>query len=167
MNEFVVSLNKKKYSIKISEDGHAEINGRTVLVDLSQINNSAFLLKVDEKPYEIASNKLENGRYGFLLDGWYFDTMVRTKLQEHASELMRNKMRESHKAEFKAPMPGLVLKIIKQKGASVSIGDPLIILEAMKMENELRSTASGIITGVNVKEGDSVEKGVIIMTIEQ
>lgn len=167
MNEFVVSLNKRKYSVKLSEDGEAEINGRKVKVDLSQINNSAFLLKVNERPYEIASNKLENGRFGFLVEGCYFDTFIRTKLQETADELMKNKMRESHKAEYKAPMPGLVLKIKKQKGESVSIGEPLLILEAMKMENELRATSSGVITSVKVKEGDSVEKGALIMTIEQ
>jgi pyruvate carboxylase subunit B len=167
MNEFVVSLNKRKYSIKLSEDGEAEINGRKVNVELSHINNSAFLLKVNDNPYEIAANKLENGRYGFLVEGCYFDTLVRTKLQETADELMKNKMRESHKAEFKAPMPGLVLKIKKQLGEQVNIGEPLVILEAMKMENELRATSSGTITSVKVKEGESVEKGALIMTIEQ
>ncbi len=166
MNEFVVSLNNNKYSIRILPDGIVEINGRKVKADLSQINNCAFLLKINEKPYEIVCNKLDNGNYGLLLEGWYFETTVRTRLQETAAELMNNKLKESHKSEFKAPMPGLVLKIKKNKGDSVKIGEPLIILEAMKMENELRSTAEGTITSINVSEGISVEKDSIILTIE-
>jgi acetyl/propionyl-CoA carboxylase alpha subunit len=167
MNEFVVSLNNNKHSVRILPDGIVEINGRKVKADLSQINNCAFLLMINEKPYEIVCNKLDNGNFGLLLEGWYFETTVRTRLQETVAELMNNKLMESHKSDFKAPMPGLVLKIKKNKGDKVKIGEPLIILEAMKMENELRSTAEGTITSINVTEGISVEKDSIILTIEK
>jgi acetyl/propionyl-CoA carboxylase alpha subunit len=166
MNEFVVSLNNNKHSVKILKDGAVEINGRKVEAELSKINNCAYLLKINEKPYEVVCNILDNGNYGLLLEGWYFESTVRTSLQETAAELMNNKLKESHKSEFKAPMPGLVLKIKKQKGDYVKIGEPLIILEAMKMENELRSTSEGTITSINVTEGNSVEKNSIILTIE-
>lgn len=166
MNEFVVTLNNKKIIIKVLSGDKIEINGRVVSAELSQINNCAFLLKIDEKPYEIACTKLDDGRFGLLLEGWYFDTTVRTKLQEQASELMRNKMKGKHKSDFKAPMPGLVLKVKKNAGDTVKIGEPLVILEAMKMENELRSFSDGMVKSVFVKEGDSVEKDAIIMTIE-
>lgn len=166
MNEFIVSINNKKYPVTIDAGSIIEINGRKIKAELSHINNCAFLLKLDEKPYEIVCYKLENGSYGLLLEGWYFETTVRTKLQETASELMNNKLKESRKSDFKAPMPGLVLKIKKQKGDYVKIGEPLIILEAMKMENELRSTSEGTITSINVAEGLSVEKDSIILTIE-
>lgn len=166
MNEFIVSIDDRKYPVIINEAGLIEIDGRKIKAELSQINNCAFLLKLDEKPYEIVCHKLDNGNYGFLLEGWYFETTVRTKLQETAAELMNNKMKESHKSVFKSPMPGLVLKIKKQKGDSVKIGEPLIILEAMKMENELRSPSEGTITSINVTEGLSVEKDAIILTIE-
>lgn len=166
MNEFVVSLNNTKHSVKILKEGIVEINGRKVEAELSKINNYAYLLKINEKPYEVVCNLLDNGNYGLLLEGWYFESTVRTRLQEIAAELMSNKLKESHKSEFKAPMPGLVLKIKKQKGDYVKIGEPLIILEAMKMENELRSTSQGTITSINVAEGNSVEKNSIILTIE-
>lgn len=167
MNEYIVSINNRKYSVNINNDGVVELNGKKIKVELSQINNSALILKLDDNPFEIVFNKLDNGSYELLLEGWYFKASVKTKLQEIASELMKNKLQESHKVDFKAPMPGLVLKIKKQKGDLVKIGEPLIILEAMKMENELRSTTEGTITSINVTEGMSVEKDAIILTIEK
>jgi len=63
-------------------------------------------------------------------------------------------------------MPGLILKILKQPGEEVKIGEPLLILEAMKMENEIRSTTGGVVKEMLVKEGSSVEKSTVIVIIE-
>lgn len=67
---------------------------------------------------------------------------------------------------IKAPMPGLILKIKKKAGEHVEIGEPLIVLEAMKMENEIRSPSTGTITEINYTEGSSVEKDAVILKIE-
>ena len=63
-------------------------------------------------------------------------------------------------------MPGLLLKIKKKEGEHVEIGEPIIVLEAMKMENEIRSPSSGTVTEINFTEGSSVEKDAIILKIE-
>jgi len=166
MNEFIVTINEKRHSIKLFDNGKVEINGKIISTELSQINSHSYLLKYGNKVFETTSNKIENNRFGFLIDGWYFDTIVRTHLQETANELMQKKEKYAHKVEIKSPMPGLILKIIKHQGDKVRIGEPLIILEAMKMENELRSTTDGIVKEVLVKEGESVEKNVLIIIIE-
>ena len=67
---------------------------------------------------------------------------------------------------MKAPMPGMVLKIKKQVGDNVVRGESVLILEAMKMENDLRAHTSGIIKSLNVKEGMAVEKGYMLFIIE-
>lgn len=63
-----------------------------------------------------------------------------------------------------APMPGTVLKIKAKSGASIKKGDPIIVLEAMKMENEIAATADGIVT-VCVAEGTKINSGDVIATI--
>jgi biotin carboxyl carrier protein len=63
-------------------------------------------------------------------------------------------------------MPGLLLKLKKNIGDKVKAGEPLLILEAMKMENEIRSPIEGIVKNIMYKEGQTVEKNSIILTFE-
>lgn len=166
MNEFIITINGKKHTVRLFENGKAEINGKIISVELSRVNDHSYLLKYGNKVFETTSNKIDINRFGFLIDGWYFDTVVRTQLQEKAYELMQKKEKHSNKIEIKAPMPGLILKILKQPGEEVKIGEPLLILEAMKMENEIRSTTGGVVKEMLVKEGSSVEKSTVIVIIE-
>ena len=65
--------------------------------------------------------------------------------------------------DIKAPMPGLILDIMVEVGQEVKKGDALMILEAMKMENVLKSTGEGTITSIEVEKGQSVEKNNILI----
>ena len=67
--------------------------------------------------------------------------------------------------KVEAPMPGTILDIKVQAGQSVKQGDVLVILEAMKMENEIMAPCDGKVTGVNVRKGDSVETAALLCTI--
>jgi biotin carboxyl carrier protein len=69
-------------------------------------------------------------------------------------------------SELKAPMPGLVLKIFAEDGAAVVKGDNLFILEAMKMENIIKSPADAVVKIIKIKPGDKVEKGQILLQFE-
>ncbi len=64
-----------------------------------------------------------------------------------------------------APIPGLVLRLLVKEGDNVNEGDPVLILEAMKMESEIASTATGIIKKISVKEGTSVQEGEILIEV--
>lgn len=67
--------------------------------------------------------------------------------------------------KIEAPMPGTILDIKVQVGQSVKKGDVLVILEAMKMENEIMASCDGKVTGINVRKGDSVETAALLCTI--
>lgn len=166
MSEFVVTINSNKYVVKFSPNGEVTVGEKNVPFEISKINGNAYLLIYGNRCFEITSNKTSSNSFGMLINGWYFDATVRTALQETVSELQRNKTKAKHHSDVKAPMPGLILKMKKSVGDSVNIGDPILILEAMKMENELRSPSSGTVKEVFYKEGQSVEKDVTIMTIE-
>lgn len=64
-------------------------------------------------------------------------------------------------------MPGKVVKVMKKEGDKVTVGETVLILEAMKMENEIKSGAEGIVKSVNVKEGQALEAGFLMVEIEQ
>ena len=69
-------------------------------------------------------------------------------------------------AEVRAPMPGLVVRVMVEEGKEVSEGDGLLVLEAMKMENELRAPAAGTVTALHIHEGASADKGAVLVEIE-
>ncbi len=65
----------------------------------------------------------------------------------------------------KAPMPGLVVRVEVSEGKAVEVGEGLVVVEAMKMENELRATYKGVVERIHVKAGDRVEKGAPLVTL--
>jgi pyruvate carboxylase subunit B len=62
-------------------------------------------------------------------------------------------------------MPGLVVRVLVAPGEAVSAGQGLVVMEAMKMENELRATTAGVVTGVVVTPGTAVDKGAVLVTL--
>ena len=68
-------------------------------------------------------------------------------------------------AQVKAPMPGAILDVRVQNGQKVKMGDVLVILEAMKMENEIQAPCDGTVAGINVRKGDNVETQALICSI--
>ncbi|KAF0153380.1 MAG: pycB [Ignavibacteria bacterium] len=166
MNEFVITVNNKKKTVRVNDDGTVNLDGKLQSASVTKISNHSYLLRFGNKIYEAAVNKSSNGEFRFLIDGWYFDTNVRTRLQETAYELLRNKQKTYHHTEVKAPMPGLLIKIKKTVGDFVELGEPILVLEAMKMENDLHSPSSGIIKEIHFQEGQTVEKGSVILIIE-
>ena len=166
MNEFIVTINNRKHLVKMLGDGKVQVGDREVTADVSKITDNAYVIRIGDSVFEITSNKLGIDRFGIIIDASYFDATVRTRLQETANELQKNKSKLKHHSDVRAPMPGLLLKLKKNVGDEVNLGESLFILEAMKMENELRSPASGIVKKIFYQEGQSVEKDSIILTIE-
>lgn len=166
MNDFVVTIGEKKRTITVLDDNTIEYNGTTYPINLSKINNHCYLLKIGNKVFDITTNKTGKEEYSFLVNGHYYETTVRTKLSEKAVEYLKNKKQKSHHDSITAPMPGLLLKLKKQVGDQVNQGDSVAVLEAMKMENDLRSPATGIIKEILVTEGSSVEKNQVLINIE-
>ncbi len=68
--------------------------------------------------------------------------------------------------DVKAPMPGLVISVLVEPGQSVQKGDPLLILEAMKMENIIKATGEGVVKTVHTQKGQAVEKGHVLLEFE-
>ena len=165
MSDYIVSIDEKKHSLKILSHTKVELNGNNHEVELSQLSKYTYLLKVDHNIYHITSEKLNSQNYSFTINGSSYYTTVRTNLEEKANEYLQNKAKESGTEIINSPMPGLIVKILKQVGDNVEVGDPIILLEAMKMENEIRASASGIIKSISTKENSSVEKGQALLEI--
>jgi glutaconyl-CoA/methylmalonyl-CoA decarboxylase subunit gamma len=166
MTELVAYVNKKVQKIEFSNDSIIRINSKNIQFNLVFLDNKTCLLKIGNKFFETTAQKLDDEKYLITVNGIIFEIEVHTALQERARKLLEAGNSSNHKLEVKAPMPGMILKVKKQVGEEVFSGESIIILEAMKMENELRSPVSGKLKEVFVKEGSPVEKGIKLFSIE-
>ncbi len=165
MNDFVVTSGSKKFDISLNAENIVLVSGKEHKVHLSKLSEYSYLLKVDNKVYHITSEKINSNEYSFLIDGFSVDVSVRSLLEEKAFEYLKNKAKDNHHATIKSPMPGLVIKIKKSVGDTVEMGESLIILEAMKMENDIKATSSGVIKEIPIQENSAVEKNETLIVI--
>ncbi len=166
MSDFVVTIDKKKFSVNTNNFHKIKINGSEYDSQITQLSRHTYKVKLNNKIFHITTNKLSNNELSFLVDGHYFESFVRTKLEDEAAKILSNKAVTQGEYNIKSPMPGLVLKIYKTSGAQVIEGEPILLLEAMKMENVIKSPATGIIKEIPIKEGKSVEKNQILIIIQ-
>ncbi|MHB8580924.1 MAG: biotin/lipoyl-containing protein [Ignavibacteriaceae bacterium] len=166
MNEILVTLSDKKKVVQIISDSKVILDGKVNEYDLFPLDSKTFLLKFNEKVYKVSSGKIDNDKFEIMIDGITYEALARTGLEETANSIIQQRTLSKHITEVKSPMPGMILKINKISGEKISLGETVIILEAMKMENDLRSPASGIIKDIFVQSGNKVEKGTMLFSIE-
>lgn len=166
MNEFLISLNGTRIKLNIGRDGIVNVDGCDYQYELIQLNSSDYLLKLGDKIYEIHNSKINNENSHITVNGKLHELTIRTALQERAAKLIEQSTIKSLRTDIRAPMPGMILKIKKSLSEKVNSGEPLLILEAMKMENELKSPVAGIIKNIYITEGSPVEKGTLLFSIE-
>jgi pyruvate carboxylase subunit B len=106
------------------------------------------------------------GEYILWLDGFRFSVEALDERTRAIRELSGTTAGPSGPAPLKAPMPGLIVRVNVQAGDQVQAGQGLVVMEAMKMENELRATAAGRVKNVVVSPGTAVEKGALLIELE-
>jgi len=161
---------------------HAELGDNTHEIEIKREDGKVFA-RVDDREYELEVSEPEPGVYLFKHDGKIIEasvstgdpTQVRIGPNELEVKLIDPKrLRGSGKghehgdglAEIKTAMPGKVVAILQAVGASVEKGDGVLVVEAMKMQNELKSPKDGVIKEIRVTEGAAVSAGDILATIE-
>lgn len=141
------------------------LNGKDIAVDLLQNSETSFHILKDNRSYnvEIVSQNEEEKSFQIKVNGTIYSVSVKDKYDELLHQLGLDKAMSSKVSNVKAPMPGLVLNILVEEGAEVKKGDALIVLEAMKMENILKSPADGKVKKISVKKGVAVEKNQVLI----
>lgn len=167
MNEFIVTIDEEKFIINTSDTKSVKIGDKEYMLDISHLSDHTYSLKLDNQIFHITSTKLESNKYSFLIDGHYFESYVRTKLEEETENILKTNLSSDDEIKIKSPMPGMILRVNKKVGENVIKGESLILLEAMKMENELKASEDGVLSQVFVETGKSVEKNQILLIIKK
>lgn len=161
-------INDKSIQVEYS-DGQVVLDNDTQLLNILRLNNGKNLhLLYNNHSYfiEVLGFNKETKTYTLGFDGKSFEVGIKDRFDQLLHSMGLDSLKSSKVNEVKAPMPGLVLSIKSTIGQSVKKGDPILILEAMKMENVIKSPTDGIIKTINIAEKQAVDKNQILITFE-
>ncbi len=160
MTIYRVMVGKSEYKVEVS-DRQVRVNGEPTQADLTPLNGGGlYLLRRGNCKRELHVLPQGKSMYGVLASGRYVIAQVQKELGLNHNRL------DSHQAgDLVAPMPGLVVSIAAQAGQTVKAGQPLLVLESMKMQMDIRAPISGRVEKVMVHPGDQVEKGALLIKL--
>ncbi|MBL4745285.1 MAG: acetyl-CoA carboxylase biotin carboxyl carrier protein subunit [Flavobacteriaceae bacterium] len=160
---------KKDFHITVNEQFEFDFNEDDlgVLDILPLKNNHLHVLHQNvSKVFSIVKSDFQSKYYEINIGSVYYHITLEDTLAIHIKKLGFSLKKEVFSKELKAPMPGIILDITVKEGTLIKKGDPMVILEAMKMENTLNAPADGIIKSIYFSKGESVEKGTILIDME-
>lgn len=179
MPKYFLELDDHELSFEISHTGalthvrtHVdESRSRDVLVDFVPVQANAetgeglYSLLADGKSYQLYVEKHEE-HYRVVVWRHRFEIKVHTEREWRLMQVAPKQVTHSGTTIVTAPMPGLVKAVLVEVGAEVNAGTRLVVLEAMKMENEITAVRAGTVTRVHVETGTVVEAGKPLVTLE-
>ena len=167
---FTVTVDEREYKIEFENDNtnKGKINNNDFLLDVVSPQFGIYHLIKDNQSYniEVITSDFKKKEFSILINGEQYTVKVQDETDVLLHEMGFDTAFDTLESEIKAPMPGLVLNIIAKEGDNIKKGDPLVVLEAMKMENTLKSPRDGVIKTVKCTIKQVVEKGAILLEFE-
>ena len=165
--KYVVDIDGERVAVELSGDevrvGDEVLHAHLVDVEGTPVS----LLTIGDRVYRLVARRGDaRGRYTLSLDGRRFDVEALDERTRTIRDLSAASAAAAGPAPLVAPMPGLVVRVAVQVGDQVAAGQGLVVMEAMKMENELRSQSGGTVRAVHATPGTAVEKGAVLVELE-
>ncbi len=164
-----------KYIVQVgAERVEVVIDGADVLVEgvpvrahLADVPGSPVrLVTIDDDVHRVVARRgAERGAYALRMDGWRFDVDALDERSRAIRDLSAASAAAKGPAPLVAPMPGLIVRVTVQPGDVVIPGQGLVVMEAMKMENELKAASAGTVVRVLAVPGTAVEKGTLLVEL--
>ena len=166
--KYLVRVNGAEHEVVLGREGVTHAGGPVhVHLEGARAGTPVRLLTVGGKVHSVLARRhAERGRYTIWLDGYRYDVEALDERTRAIRALAGDKEKARGPAPLVAPMPGLVIRVSVKPGDQVASGQALVSIEAMKMENELRSQSAGTVKAVHATEGEAVEKGTILVELE-
>ena len=165
-----------KYFVKVGDDevevlvegDVVRVDGRAYQASVAALDGTPVsVLRLGDEVCRVVARPGETrGRYTLWLDGFRFETEALDERARAIRELTGAAAAAAGPAPIVAPMPGMIVRISAQVGDQVQPGQGLVVMEAMKMENELRATTAGTVRAILAQPGTAVEKGAVLLELE-
>ena len=163
--KYYTKVGDQEFVIEIGQDNQILVDGETFTVNFQQLPNSGVTsLLINNRSLEAVVEEQDDG-WQVLIRGEQYPVLVTDERMQRLSKARGSFAAPDGEVAVKSPMPGTIIDVPVSKGDLVSEGDKVVILESMKMENELRAPRDGLVTQVNVQPGTSVEKDQTLVVI--
>jgi biotin carboxyl carrier protein len=163
--KYITTVDNKDYLVEIIDEKHVSVNGKTYEVDFESVSGQpVYSLIVNGKSHESYVQQGDDN-WQVLLRGRLYPVTVEDEREKRLRAAAGSGVAESDEFHLKAPMPGLVVTIPVAEGQEVKKGQVLLILESMKMQNELKAPRDGTIGRVRVRAGESVEQRQTLLSV--
>jgi biotin carboxyl carrier protein len=161
---FKASIEKAAFDIVPQEVGFT-VNGNVVKWDKVEITPGYFHIIYNQRSYkaEVVKTDAATKTFHIKVNGNVYPVQLKDKFDLLLEKMGMNNSASSKAMIIKAPMPGLIIDLKVKAGDEVKTGDPLLILEAMKMENIIKAPGQGVVKNIKAKKGDSVEKNQVLI----
>ena len=164
------SINGQPVKLDITKDGErltATVDDRRYELALTLQDDGTYLITHHHKVYECFAGKdVGSGEAATIFIGnRSYDVTVTDPKRLGANSATGAGLARGQ-AVIRAPMPGRIVRVMVEAGATVAAGDGIIVVEAMKMQNELKAPKAGVVASINAETGATVSAGDVLMTIE-
>jgi biotin carboxyl carrier protein len=163
---YTAKVNDKEFHIEY-DDKHQTLDGKKYDADVLELKNGKFHVIRDNRSFEveIINVNREGKTVTIKVDNTIFAVSVKDKYDALLQEIGIDAADSKKVNDIKAPMPGMVLKVMVESGQKIQKGDAIVILEAMKMENILKAPSDGVIKKIHILKGDKVEKNQVLINL--
>jgi pyruvate carboxylase subunit B len=164
--KYIVDVAGRRLVVEV--DGtHVTVDGQRMAASLESIEGTPVrLLRVGDQVHRVlAKRDGARGNYTLDVDGWQFQAEAHDERTRAIRDLAAAARATSGPSPLVAPMPGLVVRVLVAAGDEVAAGQGLVVVEAMKMENELRAAVAARVTAVRAVAGTAVEKGAVLVEL--
>ena len=162
-----LSASNKAYEFKKPLEKQIKYQGKIVDIKLHEDPNGFSYIVWKNKKYLLDIIEKNQNRYTVMINGVWYSFTVETPISLKRRRYLEEKGETSSSVSIEAPMPGKIIDILVEEGSEVKEGEPIIILEAMKMQNEIASHVTGVVKSITVKKNDSVMKDDVMIEIQK
>jgi biotin carboxyl carrier protein len=163
--KYITTIEDKKFVIEIIDDRHISVDGKVYEVDFESVSGQpVYSLIVDGKSHESYVYPGDDN-WQVLMRGRLYPVSVVDEREMRLRSAAGGGVAETGEFHLRAPMPGLVVTIPVEEGQEIKKGQVVLILESMKMQNELKSPRDGVIGRIRVKAGETVEQKQTLLSV--
>ena len=162
---YITTVEDKQFLVEIIDEKHVSVDGKVYEVDFESVSGQpVYSLIVDGKSHE-GYVALGDDNWQVLLRGRLYPITVEDEREKRLRSAAGGGVAEAGEFHLRAPMPGLAVAILVEEGQSVKKGQVLLILESMKMQNELKSPRDGTVGRIRVKAGETIEQKQTLLSV--